>query len=169
MYDRVVRYLSISIIILLFDLGHAKPKNQFIGEWTLDFHRTLQENPLLSESKNSDLFTGINLPLKVVFSIEGGFEEHISKSTLSGTWSRYDDHLAVVRLESDKNVILERNRYKNRIDNSPNRYQKTRDYQRLYWLNRLSVRKYHYLDGHVSQEIDLGDRVIRVFLKRISP
>ena len=168
MYDRVVRYLSISMIILLFDLGHAKPKNQFIGEWTLDLHRTLQENPLLSESKNSDLFSDLNLPLKIVFSIEGGFEEQVSKNTLRGTWSRYDDHLAVVRLESDKNVMLERNRFKNRIDNSPNRYQKTRDYQRLYRLNRLSVRKYHYLDGHVSQEIDLGDRVIRVFLKRIS-
>ena len=155
------------MIILLFDLSYAKPKNQFIGEWTLDIHKTLQENPLLLESINTDLLSGINVPLKVVFSNQGGFEEQLSKRTFSGTWSRYDDHLAVVRLESDKNVILERNRYKNRIDNSPNRYQKTRDYQRLYWLNRLSVRKYHYLDGHVSHDIDLGDRVIRVFLKRI--
>ena len=155
------------MIILLFDLSYAKPKNQFVGEWTLDLNRTLQENPLLLESINTDLLSGINVPLKVVFSNQGGFEEQLSKRTFSGTWSRYDDHLAVVRLESDKNVILERNRYKNRIDNSPNRYQKTRDYQRLYWLNRLSVRKYHYLDGHVSHDIDLGDRVIRVFLKRI--
>jgi len=167
MYDRLIRYLSISMIILLFDLSYAKPKNQFIGEWTLDINRTLQENPSLLESINTDLINSINVPLKVVFSNQGGFEEQLSKRTFSGTWSRYDDHLAVVRLESDKNVILERNRYKNRIDNSPNRYQKTRDYQRLYWLNRLSVRKYHYLDGHVSHDIDLGDRVIRVFLKRI--
>ena len=155
------------MIILLFDLSYAKPKNQFIGEWTLDINRTLQENPSLLESINTDLLSGINVPLKVVFFNQGGFEEQLSKRTFSGTWSRYDDYLAVVRLESDKNVILERNRYKNRIDNSPNRYQKTRDYQRLYWLNRLSVRKYHYLDGHVSHDIDLGDRVIRVFLKRI--
>ena len=156
------------MIILLFDLSYAKPKNQFIGEWTLDLHKTLQENPLLSESKNTDLLRGINLPLKVVFSNEGGFEGQLSKKTFRGTWSRYHDHLAVVRLESDKNVILELNRYKSKIDNSPNRYQKTRDYQRLYRLNRLSVGKYHYLDGHVSHEINFGDRVIRVFLKRIS-
>ena len=105
---------------------------------------------------------------KVKFFIEGQFEESISKSTLTGTWSRYDETLAVVRLESDKSIMSERIRYKNRIDTSTNRYKKTRDYQRLYRLNRASVRKYHYLDGYLNQQIDLGGRVIRLFFKRIS-
>ena len=117
---------------------------------------------------NSEMLDLFQDNYKVKFFIEGQFEESISKSTLTGTWSRYDETLAVVRLESDKSIMSERIRYKNRIDISTNRYKKTRDYQRLYRLNRASVRKYHYLDGYLNQQIDLGGRVIRLFFKRIS-
>tara|TARA_B100000674_G_scaffold306501_1_gene254598 strand:- start:81 stop:596 length:516 start_codon:yes stop_codon:yes gene_type:complete len=157
-------YLAINV-----EIAAAKPiKNHFVGQWTIDFDKTFFEYPSLLMAGNSEMLNLFQDNYRVKFFIEGQFEESISKSTLTGTWSRYDETSAVVRLESDKSIMSERIRYKNRIDISTNRYKKTRDYQRLYKLNRASVRKYHYLDGYLSQQVDLGDRVIRLFLKRIS-
>ena len=162
-------FTFIIYLALNAEIAAAKPiKNHFVGQWTIDFDKTLFEYPSLLMPRNSEMFNLFQDNYKVKFSTEGQFEENISKSALTGTWSRYDEALAVVRLESDKSILSERIRYKNRIDISINRYKKTRDYQRLYRLNRASVRKYHYLDGYLSQQVDLGDRVIRLFLKRIS-
>ena len=63
---------------------------------------------------NSEMLNLFQDNYKVKFFTEGQFEESISKSTLTGTWSRYDETLAVVRLESDKSILSERIRYKNR-------------------------------------------------------
>ena len=156
-------------VALIAEIIAAKPiKNHFVGQWTIDFDKTFQENSSFLLPNNLEVLNHFQDIYKINFLIEGKFEENISKSTLVGTWSRYDEFLAVVRLESDKNVMSERIRFKNRIDSSTNRYKKTRDYQRLYRLNRASIRKYHYLDGYLSQKVDLGDQVIRLFLKRIS-
>ena len=162
-------FTFIIYLALNAEIAAAKPiKNHFVGHWTIDLDKTLFEDPSLSMPANSEMLNLFQNNYKVKFFIEGQFEENISKSTLTGTWSRYDEALAVVRLESDKSILSKRIRYKNRIDSSTNRYKKTRDYQRLYRLNRASVRKYHYLDGYLNQQIDLGGRVIRLFFKRIS-
>ena len=156
-------------VALIAEIIAAKPiKNHFVGQWTIDFDKTFQENSSFLLPNNLEVLNHFQDIYKINFLIEGKFEENISKSTLVGTWSRYGEAFAVVRLESDKNVMSERIRFKNRIDSSTNRYKKTRDYQRLYRLNRASIRKYHYLDGYLSQKVDLGDQVIRLFLKRIS-
>ena len=162
-------FTYIIYLALIAEIVSAKPiKNHFVGQWTIDFDKTFLENSSLLLPDNLEMLNYFQNSYKIKFLIDGQFEECISKNTLIGTWSRYEELLAVVRLESDKNVISERIRYKSKINNSINRYQKTRDFQRLYKLNRASVRKYNYLDGYLSQQIDLGDEVIRLFLKRIS-
>jgi|GEM_PF-3469549 hypothetical protein len=156
-------------LVLAGDKEHkGSKKNQFIGSWNLDVDRTIFENPSLSMESHRDLVKQFSDHVKITFRNEGEFQETISNHTINGQWSRYDDHLAVVRLESDPIIMKERRRLKNRIDIDSDRYSRTRDHQRLYRLNRASVRKYHLSDGRIVQEVDLGDRVIRIFLKRAS-
>jgi hypothetical protein len=155
--------------IMAGEIGSTDPKkDQFIGDWTLDVEKTLLKNPIFSQEGYRNLLNDIDDHTKITFSIEGEFHEYISNETLHGKWLRYDKDLAVVRLGSDEKILAVRKRLKDMIDGNPDRYSRTRDHQRLYRLNRASVRKYHLSDGHIVQEVDLGDRVIRIFLKRAS-
>ena len=105
---------------------------------------------------------------RVIFSSEGKFEEVIYKTTLNGVWSKYGRHFALVRLDSDENIIAAKTELKQKVKSDPDRYSRTREYQKLFRINRLSVREYRYLDGNLIQEVDFGDSAMLIYLKRIS-
>ena len=169
MVSHHLKYLFIALSTFSnFQYLSAKSlESEFVGQWTIDVQRTIKKNPSILNSFKADIFHHIEKSFRVIFSSEGKFEEAIHKTTLNGVWSKYGRHFALVRLDSDENIVAAKTKLKQKVKSDPDRYSRTREYQKLFRLNRLSFREYRYLDGNLIQEVDFGDSAMLIYLKRI--
>ena len=169
----MVSYRLKYLFIALFTFSNSQhlnaksSKSEFVGQWTIDIQRTIKNNPSILKSFKTDMFNHIENGFRVIFSSEGKFEEVIYKATLNGVWSTYGQHIALVRLDSDKNIFALKTKLKQKIKSDPDRYSRTREYQKLFRINRLSFREYRYSDGNLIQEVDFGDSTMLIYFKRI--
>ena len=169
----MVSYRLKYLFIALFTFSNSQHLNakslesEFVGQWTIDVQRTIKNNPSILKPFKADMFHHIENSFRVIFSSEGKFEEAIYKTTLNGVWSKYGRHVALVRLDSDENILAAKTKLKQKAKSDPDRYSRTREYQKLFRINRLSFREYRYLDGNLIQEVDFGDSALLIYLKRI--
>ena len=107
-------------------------ENYFYGRWELDIEKSLVAN-LASKSLKTDLKKKL-IGHKITFSRSGEYKERFGNVITKGTWSRYKEDLAVVRIESDEKIFQRRARLKVKLLNPKlTRYQKTRLEQRLFF------------------------------------
>ena len=105
----------------------------FYGCWELDIEKSLAAN-LTSKSLKADLKRKF-IDHKIIFSRSGKYKERFGNIITKGTWSRYKEDLAIVRIESDEKISQRRVRLKGKLSNTKlTRYQKTRLEQKLYFL-----------------------------------
>ena len=140
-------------------------ENYFYGRWELDIEKSLVAN-LASKSLKTDLkkkFIGH----KITFSRSGEYKERFGNVITKGTWSRYKEDLAVVRIESDEKIFQRRARLKVKLLNPKlTRYQKTRLEQRLFFLDRASVKSYDYKNGYLILSLNRQDKDIKLFFRK---
>ena len=148
-------------ILASFMLLSADPKrdNHFLGEWEIDVQKTLTSNDLPSGNRNS---LNINPSDHVInFGLAGNYSERFGGLKFKGSWSRYDTDLAIARLESDDRIKNIKKHLNQKIkQGNKGRHELTRLYQRMYKVNRMSVRTYTYKDGSVLLEQDGMDLVL---------
>jgi len=151
----------VPVILASFMLLSANPKrdNHFLGEWEIDVQKTLSSNDLPGISNQS---LNINPSNHVInFGLAGKYNERFGGLKLKGSWSRYDIDLAIVRLESDDRIKNIKKHLNQKIkQGNKSRNELTRLYQRMYKVNRMSVRTYTYKDGSVLLEQDGMDLVL---------
>ena len=95
------------------------------------------------------------------FGLAGNYNERFGGLKFKGSWSRYDIDLAIVRLESDDRIKNIKKHLNQKIkQGNKGRHELTRLYQRMYKVNRMSVRTYTYKDGSVLLEQDGMDMVL---------
>ena len=100
-------------------------ENYFYGRWELDVEKSLVSN-LASKSLKTDLKKKF-IDHKITFSRSGKYIERFGNVITKGTWSKYKEDLAVVRIESDEKISQRRARLKLKLLNPKlTRYQKTR-------------------------------------------
>ena len=158
----MVKYI-LPIFAMTYTLvfSNTKKENHFLGMWEIDVQKTLSSSNLPSVSNQS---LNIN-PLDYVinFSIAGNYNERFGGLKFKGSWSRYDTDLAVARLESDDRIKNLKGHLNRKIkQGNKSRHELTRLYQRMYKVNRMSVRTYTYKDGNVFLEQD-GMNIVLVF------
>ena len=151
------------VILTSFMLVSANTKrdNHFLGKWEIDVQKTLTSNDLPSGNSNS---LNINPSDHVInFGLAANYNEQFGGLKFKGSWSRYDTGLAIARLESDDRIKnLKRYLNKKIKQGNKNRHELTRLYQRMYKINRTSVRTYTYKDGNVFLRQD-GMNIVLVF------
>ena len=151
----------VPVILASFMLLSANPKrdNHFLGEWEIDVQKTLSSNDLPGISNQS---LNINPSDHVInFGLAGNYNERFGGLKFKGSWSRYDTDLAVARLESDDRIKNIKKHLNQKIkQGNKSRHELTRLYQRMYKVNRMSVRTYTYKDGSVLLEQDGMDLVL---------
>ena len=155
----------VPVILASFMLLSANPKrdNHFLGKWEIDVQKTLSSNNLKNISNQS---LNINPSDHVInFGLAANYNERFGGLKLKRSWSRYDIDLAIARLESDDRIKNIKKHLNQKIkQGNKSRHELTRLYQRLYKVNRMSVRTYTYKDGNVLLEQDGMDLVL-VFRK----
>ena len=140
-------------------------ENYFYGRWELDIEKSLSAN-LASKSLKADL-NGKLIDHKIIFSRSGKYKERFGNIITKGTWSRYKEDLAIVRIESDEKISQRRVRLKGKLSNPKlTRYQKTRLEQKLYFLDRASVKSYDYKNGYVILSVKRQDKNIQLFFRK---
>ena len=151
----------VPVILASFMLLSANPKrdNHFLGEWEIDVQKTLSSNDLPGISNQS---LNINPSNHVInFGLAGNYSERFGGLKFKGSWSRYDTDLAIARLESDDRIKNIKKHLNQKIkQGNKGRHELTRLYQRMYKVNRMSVRTYTYKDGSVLLEQDGMDLVL---------
>tara|TARA_B100001564_G_C20599563_1_gene652024 strand:- start:71 stop:568 length:498 start_codon:yes stop_codon:yes gene_type:complete len=163
----MLRYLFI-LIYFIKSLTFSATKdseNYFYGRWELDIEKSLVAN-LASKSLKADLRKKL-IDHKITFSRSGKYKEIFGNVITKGTWSRYKEDLAVVRIESDEKISQRRARLKGKLsDPKLTRYQKTRTEQKLYFLDRASVKSYEYRNGYVILSLNTQDKNIKLFFRK---
>tara|TARA_Y100001958_G_scaffold13486_1_gene8225 strand:+ start:547 stop:1044 length:498 start_codon:yes stop_codon:yes gene_type:complete len=140
-------------------------ENYFYGRWELDIEKSLVAN-LASKSLKADLKKKL-IGHKITFSRSGEYKERFGNVITKGTWSRYKEDLAVVRIESDEKIFQRRARLKVKLLNPKlTRYQKTRLEQRLFFLDRASVKSYDYKNGYLILSLNRQDKNIKLFFRK---
>ena len=161
------RYLFL-IFFLLYSFAFSdskKKENSFFGHWTLDIEKSLAANILPKNSIND--FQNTSIYHKITFTKSGKYKEKFGDLNTEGTWSRYKKDLAVARIETDEKIRARRDRLKRKLSNPKlTRYQKTRLEQKLYSLDRASVKSYNYKDGYVILNLKRQDKEIRLFFRK---
>ena len=161
------RYLFL-IFFLLYSFAFSdskKKENSFFGHWTLDIEKSLAANILPKNSIND--FQNKSIYHKITFTKSGKYKEKFGDLITEGTWSRYKKDLAVARIETDEKIRVRRDRLKRKLSNPKlTRYQKTRLEQKLYSLDRASVKSYNYKDGYVILNFKRQDKEIRLFFRK---
>ena len=156
------------IFFLLFSFVFSDPSKEessFFGHWSLDIKKSLAANTLPKNSINDLQNKSINH--KITFSKSGKYKEKFGDLITEGTWSRYKKDLAVARIETDEKIRVRRDRLKRKLSNPKlTRYQKTRLEQKLYSLDRASVKSYNYKDGYVILNLKRQDKEIRLFFRK---
>ena len=159
-YLFILTYLTISFIFS----ANENRDNYFYGHWELDVEKSLEAN-LASKSLKADLKRKF-IDHKIIFSRSGKYKERIGNIITKGTWSRYKEDLAIVRIESDEKISQRIARLKEKLSNPKlNRYQKTRLEQKLYFLDRASVKSYDYKNGYLILSLKRQDRHIKLFFR----
>ena len=162
----------IKFFLLLFFSFHSillsdpsKRQNHFFGHWTLDLEKSLSVNGA-PKSSLSDIQTK-SIDHRITFSRTGKYQEKLGNVITKGTWSRYKEDLATARLEGDEKIAQRRARLKSKLyNNKLTRYQKTRIEQKLYFLDRASVRSYDYQDGYLILNLNRQDKDIKLFFRK---
>ena len=140
-------------------------ENYFYGRWELDVEKSLVSN-LASKSLKTDLKKKF-IDHKITFSRSGKYIERFGNVITKGTWSKYKEDLAVVRIESDEKISQRRARLKVKLLNPKlTRYQKTRLEQKLYFLDRASVKSYDYKNGYLILSLKRQDKNIKLFFRK---
>jgi len=140
-------------------------ENYFYGRWELDVEKSLVSN-LASKSLKTDLKKKF-IDHKITFSRSGKYIERFGNVITKGTWSKYKEDLAVVRIESDEKISQRRARLKEKLSNPKlTRYQKTRLEQKLYFLDRASVKSYDYKNGNVILSVKRQDKNVQLFFRK---
>ena len=162
----MLRYLFILTYLIISFIFSANDNrgNYFYGRWELDIEKSLAAN-LASKSLKADL-KGKFIDHKIIFSRSGKYKERFGNIITKGTWSRYKEDLAIVRIESDEKISQRIARLKEKLSNPKlNRYQKTRLEQKLYFLDRASVKSYDYKNGYLILSLKRQDRHIKLFFR----
>ena len=140
-------------------------ENYFYGRWELDVEKSLVAN-LTSKSLKTDLKRKL-IDHKITFSRSGEYKEIFGNLIIKGAWSRYKEDLAVVRIESDEKISQRRARLKVKLLNPKlTRYEKTRLEQKLYFLDRASVKSYDYKNGYLILSVKRQDKNIKLFFRK---
>ena len=140
-------------------------ENYFYGCWELDVEKSLVAN-LASKSLKTDLKRKL-IDHKITFSRSGKYKEIFGNVIIKGTWSRYKEDLAVVRIDSDEKISQRRARLKVKLLNPKlTRYEKTRLEQKLYFLDRASVKSYDYKNGYLILSVKRQDKNIKLFFRK---
>ena len=140
-------------------------ENYFYGFWELDVEKSLVAN-LASKSLETDLKRKL-IDHKITFSRSGKYKEIFGNVIIKGTWSRYKEDLAVVRIDSDEKISQRRARLKVKLLNPKlTRYEKTRLEQKLYFLDRASVKSYDYKNGYLILSVKRQDKNIKLFFRK---
>ena len=159
-YLFILTYLTISFIFS----ANENRDNYFYGHWELDVEKSLEVN-LASKSLKADLKRKF-IDHKIIFSRSGKYKERFGNIIIKGTWSRYKEDLAIVRIESDEKISQRIARLKEKLSNPKlTRYQKTRLEQKLYFLDRASVKSYDYKNGYLILSLKRQDRHIKLFFR----
>ena len=161
------RYLIIlTFLIQSFTFSASKiSENYFYGRWELDIEKSLVAN-FASKSLGTDLKKKW-IDHKITFSRSGKYKERFGNVITKGTWSRYKEDLAIVRIESDEKISQRRARLKEKLSNPKlTRYQKTRLEQKLYFLDRASVKSYDYKNGNVILSVKRQDKNVQLFFRK---
>ena len=157
----ILTYLIISFIFS----ANGNRDNYFYGCWELDIEKSLAAN-LTSKSLKADLKRKF-IDHKIIFSRSGKYKERFGNIITKGTWSRYKEDLAIVRIESDEKISQRRARLKEKLSNPKlTRYQKTRLEQKLYFLDRASVKSYDYKNGNVILSVKRQDKNVQLFFRK---
>ena len=163
----MLRYLIILIFLsqsFIFS-GIEKSENYFFGSWGLDIDKSLTEN--LTPKKFKTELKKKLIDHKITFSRSGKYKEKFGNIITEGTWSRYKKDLAVVRIGSDEKISRRKARLKGKLsDPKLTRYQKIRTEQKLYFLDRASVKFYDYRDGYLILSLIRQDKTIKLFFRR---
>ena len=159
MKNNIRIFLPIFLFSFLLLTAKTKRDNHFLGKWEIDVQKTLSENKLPNYSGSG---LDINPSEHVInFGLAGNYNERFGGLKLKGSWSRYDIDLAIVRLESDDRIKNIKKHLNQKIkQGNKSRNELTRLYQRMYKVNRMSVRTYTYKDGSVLLEQDGMDMVL---------
>ena len=143
----------------------GKKENSFFGHWTLDLEKSLSVNGLPKTSVNE--IQNKSIDHTITFSRTGKYQEKLGNTTTIGTWSRHKEDLAVARIETDEKIRRRKERLKSKLANPKlTRYQKTRLEQKLYALDRGSVKSYDYQDGFVILHLKRQDKEIKLFFRK---
>ena len=151
--------LSVIVITSTLVFSNTRRDNHFLGKWEIDVQKTLFSNNLPPGSSKS---LNVNPSDHVInFGLAGNYNERFRGLKFKGSWSRYNTDLAVVRFESDERIkSLKRHLNQKVKQGNKSRHELTRLYQRMYKVNRISVRTYTYKDGNVYLEQDGMDMVL---------
>tara|TARA_S200000501_G_scaffold372005_1_gene416182 strand:- start:487 stop:984 length:498 start_codon:yes stop_codon:yes gene_type:complete len=148
MKNNIRIFLPIFLFSFLLLTAKTKRDNYFFGKWEIDVQKTLSENKLPNYSGSG---LDINPSEHVInFGLAGNYNERFGGLKLKGSWSRYNLDLAIARLESDERIKNLKKHINQKINqNNKSRYEKTRLYQRMHKVNRMSVRTYSYKEGNI--------------------
>ena len=156
----MVKYI-LPIFAMTYTLvfSNTKKENHFLGMWEIDIQKTLSLNDF---SGGSNQRLNINPSDHVInFGLAGNYNERFGGLKFKGSWSRYDTDLAVARLESDDRIKNLKGNLNQKIkQGNKSRHELTRLYQRMYKVNRMSVRTYTYKEGNVYLKQDGLDLVL---------
>ena len=155
-----VKFVLLFLVITCTQIfSNPKRENHFLGKWEIDIKKTLSLNDFPNGSNQR---LNINPSDHLIsFGLAGNYNERFGGLKFKGFWSRYDTDLAVARLESDDRIkSLKRHLNQKIKQGNKSRHELTRLYQRMYKVNRMSVRTYTYKDGNVFLEQDGMDIVL---------
>ena len=155
-------FLFIFFLNILF--GQA---TSIVGNWSIDFQKTVSANPKISEKQKEALEYYSNR-ISLEFFNSGEFSERIGYDYfIEGTWTRYKDDLIVVRCEGDSQIKSTKENLLQKIDYAQNDPRKRiRLKQNLYRLNRFAVRSYYQQDENISSKHNFGGYELNLVFKK---
>ena len=158
-----------SIIVFLFSIASGNNKidrtNNFLGYWKLDINKTLFENNI--PINLASYFRNEIVDYDITFLKGGIYKENFLFNITEGTWTRYNESLAVAKIESDKKIKLRKKILNQKISNSKiTRNKKTKLLQKRYYLNRASSRSFIFQNGNIIYHLNRNGKKIKLVFSK---
>ena len=165
----MLKYFSIILFLFSITSGNHKidKRNSFLGNWKIDVNKTLFENNIPIK-----LFKSIHnetADYRIAFFRGGKYQENFLDNIKEGTWTRYNESLAIARTDSDEKNKLRKKILNRKISNPEiTRNKKTRLMQKRYYLNRSSIRSFTFDSGNIIYHLNRNGKDIKVFFSKSS-
>ena len=177
--DRSKNGLPASDISSFVYEGSPETSTNTIGSKTYNFARfddsenTNAKITYASTTNSLSFGGGSDSPFSISFwyyresSTADASKENFLFNITEGTWTRYNESLAVAKIESDKKIKLRKKILNQKISNSKiTRNKKTKLLQKRYYLNRASSRSFIFQNGNIIYHLNRNGKKIKLVFSK---